>query len=165
LVVALAAAFAMKMVTDRRASERLVTRLTAGSCDFDRRSDAGSSHVAAPSFRVDPPSGGDHTATVASPGIYSEGNSPGDGETVHAMEHGYIVLWHRPDATDEQREILTGVRGEFERDVLVLARPSLPAKVAATTWHRRLLCQEFERETLARFVREYRNQGPEKVPH
>lgn len=51
------------------------------------------------------------------------------------------------------------------RDVLVVARPSLPPPVAATSWHKRLLCERAERTTLLRFVEEYRNDGPEKVPH
>jgi hypothetical protein len=165
LVVAVAAVIVVKNVSDRQASQRLVDQLTAGSCDFDRRSDAGSTHIAAPSFRVDPPSGGDHLATAARPGVYPQGRAPGDGELVHALEHGYVILWHRPDASADTQEALRDLRTEFERDVLVVARPTLARPVVATAWHKRLLCQDLERETLARFITEYRNDGPEKVPH
>jgi hypothetical protein len=165
LVVAVAAGIIVKTISGRRAGQRLVDQLTAGSCDFDRRSDSGSTHVAAPSFRIDPPSGGDHLASVARPGVYSEGNAPVDGELVHALEHGYIILWHRPDAAADTQQALRDLRTEFERDVLIVARPTLSAPVAATAWHKRLLCQDLERDVLARFVTEYRNDGPEKVPH
>lgn len=165
LVVAVAAVIVVKTISDRQGSQRIVDQLTAGSCDFDRRSDGGSTHVAAPTFRVDPPSGGDHTASAARPGVYPQGTAPGDGELVHALEHGYIILWHRPDVAADTQEALRDLRAEFERDVLVVARPTLSTPVAATAWHKRLLCNDLERDTLARFIREYRNEGPEKVPH
>jgi hypothetical protein len=164
--VVVAAALALivaKNVNDRRETDRLAAQLTTGSCEFDRRSDRGATHVGSPVFRVNPPSGGDHSAAAASAGVYSEGDAPGDGELVHAMEHGYVILWHRPDVTDV--DVLEDVATRFERDVLVVPRRSLETPVAATAWHRRLLCGDVEGDALNRFVREYRNEGPEKVPH
>lgn len=43
-------------------------------------------------------------------------------------------------------------------------RPSLEVPVAATAWHRRLLCGEVEPKTLRRFIDAYVNKGPERVP-
>jgi len=156
----------IRNVNDRRASQRVVAQLTARSCElFDRLSDGGSSHVASPSYGVDPPSGGDHSPAAASAGVYSEGNAPGDGELVHAMEHGYVILWHRPDVDDPQRDVLDDIATRFERDVLLVPRKALERPVAATAWHRRLLCRDAEGDTLTRFVRQYRNEGPERIPH
>lgn len=165
LGVSLVALIAVKNLNDRRQSQRLVAKLTAGSCEFDTRSDRGATHVASPVYRVNPPSGGDHSSAVAAAGVYSEPDVPGDGELVHALEHGYVILWHRPDLTETQRGVLDDVATGFERDTLIVPRGSLETPVAATAWHRRLLCREVEGEALTRFVREYRNQGPEKIPH
>ncbi len=44
-----------------------------------------------------------------------------------------------------------------------MPRPSLPSAVAATAWHRRLLCPSFEREPIELFIRSFRDKGPEKV--
>lgn len=165
VVAAAVAVLVVKNVNDRREQQRLIAELTAGSCVFDRRSDGGSEHIASPVYRVDPPSGGDHTARAAGAGRYSEANAPGQGELVHAMEHGYVILWHRPDITDAQQETVDDIAATFDRDVLVVARSSLETPVAATAWHRRLLCRDVEGEVLNRFVGEYRNKGPEKVPH
>lgn len=165
LAAASVALIAVKNINDRRESQRLVAQLTAGSCDFDRRSDPGKSHVGSPVYRVNPPSGGDHSPAAAAAGQHSEGDLPGDGEVVHALEHGYVALWHRPDVTEAQRDVLEDVATRFERDVLLVPRPSLEPPVAATAWRRRLLCQDVERDALAQFVREYRNEGPEKIPH
>ncbi|MGH9034450.1 MAG: DUF3105 domain-containing protein, partial [Acidimicrobiia bacterium] len=51
---------------------------------------------------------------------------------------------------------------EFSDETLVVPRASLDMPVAATAWHRRLLCTSFEEEPLKEFIRAYRDQGPEK---
>jgi Protein of unknown function (DUF3105) len=59
---------------------------------------------------------------------------------------------------------LRNVAGRFDDDVLVVPRASMPTPVAATAWHRRLLCPAFEQSAFDLFVRTYRDKGPEKVP-
>jgi hypothetical protein len=53
----------------------------------------------------------------------------------------------------------------FERDTLVVERQSLTTPVAATAWGKRLLCGTVDSAPLERFIEEYRNKGPEKIPH
>lgn len=163
------AAFGLNLLANRQSDRRLEAALTSGSCRVDRTSDrdsgTGRNHVPSPTFEVDPPAGGDHTAQAASAGEFSDANAPGDGQIVHALEHGYVTLWYRPDIPVETVERLREVKVEFERDVLLLPRATLPVPVAATAWHRRLLCDAAEPEVLRRFVRAYRNKGPERVPH
>jgi hypothetical protein len=162
-------AFSLNFLSQRRSNQRLESALTAGSCRVDEASDrdsgTGRNHVASPSFEVNPPSGGNHTVQAASAGDFTGGNVPPDGQVVHALEHGYIALWYRPDTPAETLDALRGVRTEFDRDVLLLPRTNLPVSVAATAWHHRLLCDTAEPEPLRRFVRAYRNKGPERVPH
>jgi len=165
VVVLAAGGLVFNWVNDRRQSQRLISSLEAGSCDFDRDSDTGRDHVATPSYQVDPPSGGDHLATPASAGTYQVGNVPADGNLVHSLEHGFVILWHRPDLADEQLDQLLDVAEPHERDVLVVPRASLPTPVAATAWHKRLQCPDVEPDVLLRFVEEFRNDGPEGVPH
>jgi uncharacterized protein DUF3105 len=145
-----------------RDSEKLQAVLTAGSCKADTKTDPGSSHVANPTFKVDPPGGGDHEPSAAQPGIYKPGQVPSDGQLVHAMEHGFIDLWYRPDAGTEVIEGLMALGDEFSNAVLVIPRPSLPVPVAATAWHRRLLCDGYEEEPLRAFIKAYTDKGPEK---
>ncbi len=165
VVVLAAAGLVFNWVNDRRHTQRLVSALEAGSCDFDRDTDSGRDHVSNPSYQVDPPSGGDHLAAPASAGRYQVGNVPPDGNLVHALEHGFVILWHRPDLAGGELDQLLDVAGRHTRDVLVVPRPSLPTPVAATAWHKRLRCPEFELDPLLRFVDEFRNDGPEDVPH
>lgn len=60
---------------------------------------------------------------------------------------------------------LRAIAHEYKYDVLVVPRPGLAAGVAATAWQVRLLCEQVEPAVLGRFVREFRNNGPERVPH
>lgn len=162
-------AIGFNVLAQRRSNQRLEASLTSGSCRVDGASDrdsgTGRNHVASPSFKVDPPAGGNHTAQAASAGEFTATDVPADGQIVHALEHGYVALWYRPDVPDDTVETLQRLRSDFDRDVLLIPRTNLPAPVAATAWHHRLLCDTAETEALGRFVRAYRNEGPERVPH
>lgn len=168
--VALAVAVvAFVFISDRRAKSRLVARLESGGCEFDNRADPDAgpprNHVAAPRYEVDPPAGGDHLAQAAPAGRYTMADAPPDGQLVHSLEHGYIILWHRPDADEATLATIGEIFDRHARDVLVVPRPSLPSAVAATAWHDRLLCSAPEPEALELFVTSFVNKGPEKVAH
>lgn len=154
------------VIANRRAARQTVAQLEAGGCTFDRSTDTdrgqGRNHLAAsPTYRVDPPAGGDHLAAVAPPGEYGS-RAPADGQVVHALEHGDVVLWHRPDAGEATLAALHAITDRYRDDVLVVARPGLVSEVAATAWHRRLQCPAVEDRALALFVRSFRDQGPER---
>ena len=152
-------------VVSRRAEQRAVAAMTSGDCRYDKRSDPGrvNEHRQNTSFELDPPSGGVHDGSVAPAGVYSEENRPSDGQIVHALEHGFIALWYQPDLS-EGLDTLEAIREDFREDVLLLPRPTMETPIAATAWHRRLLCADVEDANLRRFVERYRNKGPERVP-
>jgi hypothetical protein len=77
------------------------------------------------------------------------------------MEHGYVVVWFKPGLADEVRP----VREAFPRDVLLVERAQMDSRVAATAWGHRLLCDGVNLDALKQFASDFRNQGPEKVPH
>ena len=159
------------VINSRRSNARVVERLEAsGACDYDTRSDQldppPANHVTGDiRYEVDPPSGGNHHPSAAGPGIYTAQTRPPDGQIVHAHEHGYVTLWHRPDVEEAQLQELRDLAGRYDRDVLLVPRESMSQPVAATAWERRLLCSPADVQALERFVMEYRNKGPEKVPH
>ena len=166
LGVAAVSAAAGFVVQDRQQSAELRQALTAGSCTVDRESDpisGGSGHVPAPTYSVDPPAGGDHLASSARAGVYAGASLPDDGLLVHALEHGYVVLWHQSDLPEDELAALTAVQEANRGDVMVVERPSLPLPIAATAWNQRLLCGELEVAPIERFVQEYVGQGPEDV--
>ncbi|MGH9152211.1 MAG: DUF3105 domain-containing protein, partial [Acidimicrobiales bacterium] len=151
------------VVADRRGERRDQERLTAASCDYDARADrlTANNHVPPPSYQVDPPAGGDHDPAPAPAGVHTAQNAPSDARLVHSLEHGLVVVWHRPDLSEAELDDVRAVFDEHAEDVIVVPRPSLDVKVAATSWGRRLLCGEVEGATLSEFVELYRNQSPE----
>lgn len=166
VVVAVAAAGLGWKVRSDQAERRAIAAMTAGTCRFDRRTDPGrvNQHADNATFEVEPPSGGVHDPSPASPAVYGEGSAPPDARIVHALEHGDIALWYRAGADPATVEAMEELAAAREDDVLVLARPGLDAEVAAVAWRRRLLCEVSEPASLRRFIERYADEGPENQP-
>jgi hypothetical protein len=167
LLVVLVAGVVVAAVANSRSggekSQRLEGVLTSGSCQVDTRSDSGSDHIPNATYKVDPPSGGDHEPVAAQPGIYKPGEVPSDGKLVHAMEHGYVILWYRPGDTKLMSDV-EDLGDRYSDVTLVIPRTSMDVPVAATAWHRRLLCPSFDEKALEEFIEAYQGKGPEKIP-
>ena len=169
LVAILAAAVGGYFVYQRRADAALQRKLTAsGVCTTDSKTDPtapqGQNHIASPTYSVDPPAGGDHTAAVAKAGVLRGEEARNLGPIVHALEHGYVVYWHRPDPSDAQRAVLTDLADARPDDVIVVEREGMSVPVAATAWGERLLCSKVSAGALDAFAAEYIGKGPEDVP-
>ncbi|HEX2043646.1 MAG TPA: DUF3105 domain-containing protein [Acidimicrobiales bacterium] len=166
VVLVVVGAIVAVVMSNRRSAEATIDRLEEGSCQFDRRSDRddgpGRNHVPNPTYSVNPPSGGNHDPQAASAGNFTAETVPSDGQIVHAMEHGYVVLWYKPDLPADAQTRLREVFSRHAGEVLLVPRPSLPKPVAATAWGRRLLCDDVEVAALDLFVTSFRDQGPEK---
>jgi len=143
-------------------SGALRASLAQGGCTADSRTDPGRNHVPQAAYTVDPPAGGDHDPVPAPAGFYDPTDVPTDGHLVHALEHGFVIVWYQPVATSAAA--LDGLRDLARRHrwVLVAPRPSMPSALAATAWHRRLLCPADATGPIGRFVTAFRDQGPEK---
>jgi Protein of unknown function (DUF3105) len=142
-------------------SAALRASLEQDGCTLDTRSDPGRAHTPAATYTVDPPAGGDHDSVPSKAGFYEPGNVPADGHLVHSLEHGFVIVWYKPEgvtpATVDRLRELARLRW-----VLVVPRPSLPTALAATAWRTRLLCPDGAEEPIATFVTALRNRGPEK---
>jgi hypothetical protein len=155
--------------SDRKARDQEADQFQTGSCQFDRTSDPDNgtnrNHTPTPTYKVNPPAGGNHTPQAAPAGIYTGADTPADGPIVHAMEHGYVVFWYRPDLDAASLTTLRDLAQKRAKDILMVPRPSLPTPVAATAWHARLSCGGVESDTIERFIGTFVNHGPEKVAH
>ena len=115
-----------------------------------------------PPTRSTRPAGGDHDPVPSPAGFYDPADVPTDGHLVHSLEHGFVVVWYRPEAVAPAT--VDGLRDLARRHrwVLVAPRPSMPTALAATAWHRRLLCPDGAAGPIGNFVTAFRNHGPEK---
>jgi hypothetical protein len=170
-VVAVIALLVVTISASRRSNDRTIAKLEAsGSCKYDSKTDTdagpGNNHVNGDvQYKTDPPSGGNHNPNPAAAGTYTVDNKPPDAQIVHALEHGYVAIWYRPDISPTELTDLQALANRYIKDVLLVPRASLTDTVAATAWHHRLLCQRPDVDSLERFITSYRNKGPEKVPH
>jgi hypothetical protein len=136
--------------------------LVRDGCTVDSRADPGRRHIVTATYAVNPPAGGDHDPAPSPPGFYDPQNVPTDGHLVHSLEHGFVVVWYKPDAVAPTT--LDALRALADRAawVLVVPRPSMPTALAATAWHRRLLCPDGALPPIGTFARIFRDKAPEK---
>ncbi|HET9772717.1 MAG TPA: DUF3105 domain-containing protein [Acidimicrobiia bacterium] len=140
----------------------LRSSLERDGCTADSRTDEGRRHQPLVNYTVDPPAGGDHDAAPSKAGFYEPGTVPTDGHLVHSLEHGFVIVWYKPDSVAPTT--LEALRALAERAdwVLVAPRASMPTALAATSWHRRLLCPDGALAPIGTFVKTFRDKGPEK---
>ena len=152
-------------VNTRRQARAVIASFAGASCEYDTRTDPGrvNEHTASPVFTLNPPSGGVHEPSPARPGTFTAQSAPTDGQVVHALEHGLIAIWYQPSLAADDVRRLEEIADDRREAVLLLPREGLPQKVAATAWHRRLLCSDVEPEALERFADAYEGKGPENV--
>lgn len=111
-----------------------------------------------------PPTSGAHYGVWAASAVYTQAVDPRS--FVHNLEHGWVVLLHRPDAPAEQIALLRDFwagppedpqcPGASKPRVLVSPAPDLPTVVAALAWTHALSVDTFTRETLDAFFRDCR---------
>ena len=150
-------------------STDLDTAAKAANCKVEQHESAGSSHVGGEvQYKTTPPSSGNHNEVPAEDGNYAGDSAPPPEQLVHSLEHGRVVLWHRPDATPELVGQLKSLYEEDNYHVIGAPNPrDMPAQVAASSWTRTITCDRVGDKTwdaLRAFRDRYRDQAPERVP-
>jgi hypothetical protein len=113
----------------------LAKAVAASGCKLEDYTAVGSTgqHTEDPvNYETEPPSVGAHHPAPAEDDIYEE--SPAAEHVVHSLEHGRIVVWVRPDASEE---LLGQVKALYDEDpyhVIVVPRSELKEPVAVSAW-------------------------------
>ena len=81
---------------------------------------------------------------------------------VHALEHGVVVVWYRPDLEDDVLPDLTSIMQEWDSHVIVAPNPRISEPLIATAWNR-LMRFNAVGPDVAEFIDVYRRRGPENV--
>ena len=144
----------------------LVSAAKAAECTAVTEPSEGADHVGVPPrYKSNPPHSGDHTLAAASDGRYQK--APPIGELVHALEHGRIVMWHKPGDKEVADELLKIGNADPEHMILTPNQTGMEFQVAATAWTHLLGCPEWNDKVPAAieaFRDAYRDKGPELVP-
>lgn len=126
----------------------------------ERPLNGGRDHVTQASFATATPTSGSHSATSPGCGVFTQALPLEN--AVHALEHGSVVIWYKPDISDTERQRLTGIVDRWDSHVIVSPNPGLTDPIVATAWNR-LMRFDTVGDDLVEFVDVYRERGPEKV--
>jgi hypothetical protein len=144
----------------------LVSAARAAGCTAQDHPPEGREHVrGVVEYRTNPPNSGNHDPDAAADGAYDV--SPPAAQLVHSLEHGRIVMWHKPDDR-RAREMLRRVGDEDgSKMILVPNTTGMRYAAAATAWGHLLGCPTLNDEVpdaVRAFRDAYRGKGPELVP-
>lgn len=123
----------------------------------------GASH---PDYNSNPPTSGWHYANPAQKGIYK--NQLPDEQAIHNLEHGYVWISYRLDASLEIIKQLENFYG-FGKKVVVEPRKENDKLIAITAWNwldkfdpvSSTSLSDTELKRIGDFIDEYINKGPE----
>lgn len=106
-------------------------------------------------YNSNPPTSGAHYGAALAPGIYGEYLAPG--LTVHAMEHGRVIIHYRPDTPAATVKDLERIARSFARDTVLHPNPELDTQFALTAWGRIDTFDTYDHDRVVEFVDRLRN--------
>jgi hypothetical protein len=143
----------------------------AAGCKVTRHRETGSEHTPEPvEYQTNPPTSGDHDPTPSQTGEYEADNPPDVEQSVHALEHGRILLQYKPGSPPDRIAQLRGRRNEEVKGskgyktLLFQNQTGMTHAVAATAWTRSVTCPEWNDQVfdaLRAFREDFVDKGPE----
>lgn len=102
-------------------------------------------------YNSDPPTSGPHFSFTVATGVY-DAPIPA-GLSVHAMEHGHVVIQYQP-ATVPEPEVAGLIRlaKRHSADVILAPQPDLAHGIALTAWGRIDLLDNFDEDRIVAFI-------------
>lgn len=144
----------------------------AAGCTYKTAKIEGQQHTGSPKTRVQyktaPPTSGNHYQVPAHDAANLTTPYPYEG-LVHALEHGRVIYWFKPNAPATVRGDLKALYDE-QKELVILTpneRP-MPYEVAASSWGQLLGCKTYNNrvpDALRAFRDAYRLKGPEYFPN
>lgn len=115
-------------------------------------------------FNSNPPTSGRHFAKWTAAGIYDKPQN--DGNLVHSLEHGAVILSYKTDLPKEDVEKIKSVFSSVSiSKKIMVPRDNLDVLVALTSWGRLLKLQTIDATSEAKireFMETNEDRGPEK---
>ncbi len=151
----------------KRSVTDLDAAVKAAGCTLQHPKSEGREHVLQHvNYKTEPPTSGSHNPVPAHDDAYLK--NPGEEHLVHALEHGRVIYWFKPNAAAKIRGDLHALYNEDHTLVILVpnARP-MPYQVAATAWTELLGCPVYNDkvpDAFRAFRDAYRLKGPEYFP-
>ena len=114
-------------------------------------------------YNSNPPAAGEHYATTAHGGIYDK--APADGNLVHSLEHGAVILWYKADLLEADVKKLESIYSNSSGIKKIMTpRENLDVPVALSSWGRVLKLTTIDEKQIKDFLEINRDRGPETAP-
>lgn len=114
-------------------------------------------------YNTNPPTSGPHYANSQPAGIYDK--PVPDGNLIHSMEHGAVILWYKPDIpTSDSVKLKTIFSSTPISKKIMVPRTSLDVPIALTSWGRLLKLETIDETQIKNFMETNEDRGPEKAP-
>lgn len=114
-----------------------------------------------PAYNSNPPTSGWHWPTPANWGIYK--SEVPDEQLIHNLEHGGIWISYKPDANPELVAQLEDFAKRY-RKIIVEPRAQNDSPIALAAWTRLQKLDNYDEQTILKFIEAHYDNGPEKVP-
>jgi hypothetical protein len=140
----------------------------AAGCVYKTPKNEGRGHVTGNVvYKSQPPTSGSHNPVPAHDA--ADIKSPGNVHLVHALEHGRVIYWFKPNASDEIKGSLKALYDEDNKLVVLTPNTApMPYEVAASAWGRYVGCPTYNDkvpDAFRAFRDAYRLKGPEYFPN
>jgi hypothetical protein len=111
--------------------------------------------LATATYNSVPPTSGPHFGFTVTTGIYTRPLS--EGLTVHAMEHGHVIVQYATGTPRETVRQLERLAKRYARDVILAPYPKLDSGIALTAWGRIELLPSYDQRRATAFVERLSN--------
>ncbi len=113
-------------------------------------------------YNSNPPTSGPHYVNPQSAGIYDKPIP--DGNLVHSMEHGAVIIWYQSNLAKDQIEQLKNIYYSVGvNKKIMVPRDNLDVPVALTSWGRLLKLQAIDEAQIKEFMETNNDRAPEKA--
>lgn len=155
--------------------KNLAEAAKAAGCTVEKQESEGSEHTTeAVKYEANPPTSGDHDPVPSEEGEYEPGNPPDLEQSVHALEHGRILVQYKPGAPENRVAQLRSVAltesvkgSEGYKTLFFQNQTEMEPALAATAWTQSLTCPDWNDQVfdaVRAFRRQFVDKGPEFIP-
>lgn len=113
-------------------------------------------------YNSNPPTSGPHYEEWEKAGIYDQPLV--DEKMVHSLEHGYVIIsYNCSDCQELVTRLSDLAKAQNLWKLIVVPRPNLDSRIALTAWGRIDKFTDFDEERIVKFIKAFRDRGPEKT--
>ncbi len=114
-------------------------------------------------YNSNPPAIGPHYPDPAHAGMYT--TPPADGNLVHSLEHGAVILWYNPtQLSGDQINTLKQIFNSTSGKTIMVPRQGMDVPVALTSWGRVLKLKTIDESQIKVFFDTNIDRGTEQAP-